>query len=122
MKTPHPHADILRAIVEDKDTEIEIGSSSFGWSATDFGFMVKHPDFIYRIKPKPFIVNGVECPRPVEKSIEVTSTRWPALKIETYPSKNIPMSFGKTREFYFANDTDLMVTFNAMILPFEEFR
>jgi hypothetical protein len=111
----HPHAAILQAIAEDKDTEIEqrvYQTGYLGWMPASLEFMVVHPSATYRIKPKLFLINGVECPIPVEANIKVTQ------HIEIFTGGGGASSCAR-RMYWFATDADLMAVFNAVIKPFE---
>jgi hypothetical protein len=106
----HPHHLILQAIAEDASTEIEYQHPEGKWFPCDLVWLLGHIAGTYRIKSKPFLVNGVECPRPVKDSIRNTMT------IIAYANSRR----GMRKELHFAADADLMTVFNAVIKPFEE--
>lgn len=52
-KQPHPQAEILKAIAEDKDAQIEIYDAGNKWQPCTIQYILRFPEETYRIAPKP---------------------------------------------------------------------
>ena len=74
MTTPHPHADLLRAIADGRQMQIKRPSE---WRDCDAstalaGLASVAPHHI-RIKPDTVTINGIECPAPMRVEPEMGS-------------------------------------------------
>ena len=61
MTTPHKHADILRAIADGK--EVQVQNAFCKWEEGNLPLLADNPDATWRVKPDTIVVNGVEVPR-----------------------------------------------------------
>jgi len=109
----HPHADILRAIIDGEQVQ---DKGNYGWVDIPVSVALRilstGGGAFLRIKPKPFLINGVECPRP-----EGMQSCSPYLQIVAGPYS---MQDRHHKTYCFASDADLMTVFNAVVKPFEE--
>lgn len=113
MTTPHPHAEILRAIADGK----AIQKKYIGQDWTDCPVAVAlttigpdypcKPAYQLRVKPDAITVNRVECPKPLEQNIHTGS--W--ISIETN---------GHLFKISFAKAADAKTVYDALCKPFKE--
>lgn len=115
MTTPHPRSDLLKAIADGKKIEYRDKNSSFDgrWFtatlktvATDIGV---HE---FRIAPETILVNGVEVPKPSEKSTAYQVV----MQFCNYNSS--PTS--KCISTWFDTEADARTVFDALCKPFKE--
>lgn len=73
MTTPHPYAELLRAIADGKELQFE---NSFGeWIKQDLKdalYEFANNDYMpnrYRVKPATITVNGIDVPEPVREPL-----------------------------------------------------
>ena len=71
MKTPHPHAEILKAYADDTSVEIECHNPDRLWDKVDIDSVIDYPGFEFRIKPKMLSINGIEFPEPMRVAPEI---------------------------------------------------
>lgn len=84
--TPHPQADILRAIADGKTVQIRHEDDDAWWEPTDALQYINSDKHKFRIKPETITINGIEVPCPVREQLkdgqefyvaDVTQTRRP---------------------------------------------
>ena len=76
--TPHPQAEILRAIADGEDIEAFYDEAWFGVMPMTALRYIYEGDIPLRIKPRVININGIEVPKPLrEMPPEGTSVYWP---------------------------------------------
>lgn len=76
MKTPHPHAETLRAIADGEDIEsIDTRSGAAGWSLISSQYALHRVAYDdahlkFRIKPKTIRIGEYDVPEPMRKEPE----------------------------------------------------
>lgn len=76
--TPHPQADILRAIADGKTIEVkELIDNENAWEevCNPWNFIL-HKDYELRIKPALININGHEVPEPVREPLKKLNRYW----------------------------------------------
>ena len=113
MSTPHPHANILRAIADGKRIQGRL-NSSVPWVDAELINLAQEPECQFRIAPETVMVNGVECPKPVGNPH--TETNW-------LVDISIGQCYAGTRtsrqHFVFATEEDAKTIYNALCKPFK---
>lgn len=74
MTTPHPRADILRAIADGKT--VQMLDDDNVWVDVDLEYIADNPESIFRIKPDTITTHGHEVPAPVRTPLEVGTPYW----------------------------------------------
>ena len=111
--TPHPHAEILRAIADGKEIQFAYDTEPGNWLFIDTKTVLsqlhtKH--YHFRVKPETILINCFWCPAPVEERY----SKGFALDIQCNWT-------GKYRErLWFQSEADAKTVFDALILPFKE--
>ena len=107
MSTPHPHADILRALADGK--KIELWQPHLEkWIDAELLDVAANADEQFRIAPETVLVNEVKCPKPVVKPNAVACI--------------ISIVLGGTNinQYAFSTAADARTVFDALCKPFKE--
>jgi hypothetical protein len=112
MTTPHPHAEILRAIADGKQAQIR---NDDHWDTVDASVALYHlgQGFTVRIAPETITVNGVECPENMPAPYD--HTNW-IVNIEygtAYTGQRT-----SCRLLTFDNQADAKTVYDALCKPF----
>lgn len=114
MSTPHPDADKLRAIADGKQMQGEgYGTKWMDIPAHDALRLLSHAKPC-RIKPEFIVINGVECPKPLDK---FSTESWVVTLCMRHMRGPMP-PMAKT--FMFNNEHDAAQVIEALIKPFKE--
>ena len=108
----HTWSALIHQVVDDDRLLIEVLADVNKWNQTNLATVIAYPGNQYRIKPPSFLINGVECPRPIEGRPEDST-----LMLWVHRAKNGGKDF---RGFRFASDADLLAVVAAVLKPFEE--
>ena len=83
MTTPHPQADLLRAIADGKQMQeerIDVAGTPLKWvncsSARALYLISCEESNLVRIKPDTVTINGIECPAPMVDAPEKRTICW----------------------------------------------
>lgn len=79
MNTPHPQADILRAIADGKTVQMRSTSAyeaNEWWEPGDILRYINDGHHEFRIKPETININGHEVPAPVQEPLEKGQVYW----------------------------------------------
>lgn len=74
MNTPHPQAEILRAIADGKT--VQMSNKDYEWVDAGLKCLVNYPTGAFRIKPETININGHEVPAPVREPLKRGQTYW----------------------------------------------
>ncbi len=110
MTTPHPHADILRALADGK--KVELLTPQGDWKETGLTQVANYPATTFRIAPETISVNGVECPKPEPEHQSGCSAR---VRIHLDNCESPADEY-----FYFDSQADARTVFDALCKPFKE--
>ena len=114
MNTPHPDASLLRAIADGKQMQVEGLTSPWQDATPDHALFAVYNSEPCRIKPDFVIVNGVECPKPLD---EFSTESWVVtLRMRHMRGPMPPMA----KTFMFNNEHDAAQVIEALIKPFKE--
>jgi hypothetical protein len=62
----HKHADILKALADNPDLQVQVLSDSGIWQPTFHEYLFRSPDYTYRLAPKCLVINGESLVPPAE--------------------------------------------------------
>ena len=114
MTTPHRDASLLRAIADGKQMQTEGLTAPWADASGDEALTALAEGQPCRIKPDFVIVNGVECPKPLD---EFSTESWVVtLRMRHMRGPMPPMA----KTFMFNNEHDAAQVIEALIKPFKE--
>lgn len=74
--TPHPQAEILRAIADGKTVQIRHEDDDAWWEPTNALQYINSDKHKFRIKPKTISINGHEFPKPARERLKDGQAYW----------------------------------------------
>lgn len=107
VEKPHKYADLLRAIADGKQMQVDTGTGFVDVTYKD-ALLAMVDDDVCRVKPEMIVINGVECHPPsgiTNFSLGITAIAQPH-----------PVDLGAV--FYFDSERHLIAAFQALIKPF----
>ena len=132
MTTPHPNADLLRAIADGKQMQGRLTADGCDWfdiyPDQAIGAIASDYSMDIRIKPGTVTINGIECPAPMRKKPSYGSIYYmPAIDLMSRSAIGFTWVGGSTDEFLFdrglcfATEADAKAVAEAMLKPLREY-